>query len=144
MSKKLTVLREDVVEFFNSIEKNLNIPIAVKFKFLNNPKMKKLIKISKLSDQLSLLTGSDVLIQINEVYFDHFDEEINKILIENSLNTLEFNIDKGTIKICQADINTSMGIVNKYTIKNINKAIETERLLAQQLKDQSTKTKSEN
>lgn len=138
MSKKFTLLREDVVDFFESIEKNLNLPIDAKYKFLNNPKQKCLIKISKLSDQMVLLTNSDLLIQINEVYFDRFDEEISKILIENELNRLEFNIDKGTIKIAKSDISTSNGIVSKYTFKSVSKAFETEKLLTKQLKDKKT------
>jgi pyruvate/2-oxoglutarate/acetoin dehydrogenase E1 component len=121
-------LETDIVDFFNKVKLQLALPIDMKFIFQSATKQKKLIKITKLPDHYAEALNADVLVQINESYFDSFDEEINTILIEQEIGRIEFNLDKGTFKLVQPDFSTSFGILKKYSTEKVRRAIETEKL----------------
>ena len=125
-------LEEDVIEFFNKIKMQLSFPIALKIVFQSASKQKHLIKITKVPDHYAAAFDVDLLVQINPTYFDNFDEDINNILIEQELAGIEFNLDKGTFKLVKPDFATTFGMVSKYKISDIQRAIETEKLFGQQ------------
>lgn len=125
-------LETDVVDFFNKIKSQLSFPIDLKIKFQSAIKQKKLIKITKIPDHYSTAFNYDLLVQINESYFDSFDEEINTILIEQELARLEFNLEKGTFKLVRPDFSTTFGVIRKFTTEKVERALESEKLYEQQ------------
>ena len=130
-------LESDIVEFFEDRLKNFNIPIDIGFEFQSNSKQKsQLIKLTKIPDQYSVLLNKDILVQVNEEYFDAFDEDAKKILFDQEIDKINFNLEKGTFKIGKSNIVTSQGIVEKYTYEQVQRALEIERLYEEQKKDQ--------
>ena len=128
-------LEDDIIDFFNSRVLNFGFPIDLSFYFQSASKQKQLIKVAKIPDHYSEALGKDILIQVNEEYFDHFDEECRKILFDQEIDKIEFNMEKGTFKIKQSTIKTSFGIVQKYSYKEVQRAIEVESLYEKQKKD---------
>jgi hypothetical protein len=128
-------LSEDVIEHFRKIEKSFAMPMDIKFKFVANSKQKKLVKITKIPDTYSYLLDSDILVVYNEDYFDNFDEQSKQILIEQEIDKIEFDLEKGTIRIKEPEINTSSGIIEKFTLKLVENANKLQKEYEKQKKD---------
>ncbi|NPV12786.1 MAG: hypothetical protein HPY57_13445 [Ignavibacteria bacterium] len=132
-------LEKDIVEFFIERLNTFNIPIDLKFYFQSNCKQKQLIKLTKIPDQYSVIMNKDILVQVNEEYFDAFsteDEDINKILFDQCIDLIEYDLDKGTFKIGKANFYATEGIIEKYTYDKVQRAVEVERLYEDQKKNQ--------
>ena len=138
------ILSDEILEYFNNVEKSFSLPMDVKFKFLSNVKQKKLIKISKLSEVYSYLLNADFLVIFNEDYFDNFDEQTRIILLEQEIDKIDFNMERGTISIKVPDINTSYGIIEKYTLKLIENANRLQKEYENQKKDKQKEKEIKN
>lgn len=131
-------LEKDIVDFFVERLNTFNIALDLKFEFQSNCKQKQLIKLTKIPDHYSVIMNKDILVQVNEEYFDAFsteDEDINKILFDQCIDLIETDLDKGTFKIGKANFSTTEGIIEKYTYDKVQRAIEVERLYEDQKKD---------
>jgi len=129
-------LNDEVVEDIEKIMLNFNLPVSMRYYYQDNAKLKRLIKISKIPDHYAVALEADILVHVNIEYFDALDEDIRTILIEQELDKIEFNLDKGTFKINSTGrINTSSGIINKYTYDNVYRAIQSEVEFTQQQSD---------
>ena len=128
-------LAEYITEYFDDLKKNLTIPVDFKYVYQADDKQKTLIKIIKVPDRYSILLKSELLISFNEDYFDKFDDEVRNILIEQELALIEFNIDKGTLKIVKPDLITSTGIIKRYGVEAVERANKVRDLLNEQIDD---------
>ena len=106
-------LADYIEDFFNEMKQKLNLAVDIKYSFQANDKQKALVTIKKIPDNYSILLKSDLLVTFNEDYFDAFDDESKKILIDQELAKIEFNMDKGTLKISKPDLVTSSAIITK-------------------------------
>lgn len=136
-------LSDDTIKYFKDIEASFAMPMDIKFTFVANEKQKKLIKISKISDTYSYLLDSDLLVVINEDYFDNFDNQTKQILIEQEIDKIEFDLDKGTIKIKEPEINTSTGIIEKFSLKLVENANRLQKEYEKQKKDKKEQEESQ-
>ena len=132
-----TELSDYIEEFFIERLNNFNIPIDLKFYFQANKKQKTLINLTKIPDQYSVILNKDILVQVNEDYFDSFNSEqdINTILIDQSIDLIEYNLEKGTFKVNTPKFRASESIVDKYSYEKVARAIEVERLYEKQKND---------
>ena len=135
--EKYTEVEEDIVNYFEQRKENLNLPIDINFLLLANSKLNKLIKFKKISDDLAFKIKKNVMVEINQQYFDSFDDDIKEILFAQEFGRIEFNSEKGTIKVSKLNFSSDKGCVEKYTYDNVKRAIETEELYKQQLKDKA-------
>ncbi len=92
-------LSDYIIEYFDDIEKKLELSMDLKYVYQADDKQKTLIKIIKIADRYSVLLKADFLISINEDYFDAFDDEVKNILIDQELALIEIDYEKGTKKI---------------------------------------------
>lgn len=136
-------LSDDVIDYFSKIEKTFAMPMDIRFVFVSNSKQKKLIKISKIADTYSYLLNADILVSFNEDYFDNFDEQSKQILIEQEIDKIEFDLEKGVIKIKVPEINTSSGIIEKFTLKLVENANKLEKEYEKQKKDKKEQESSQ-
>lgn len=124
-------LDKEIIDFFNEIEREFGFAMSIKYIFQSNCKQKSLIKINKLADNYAILLNADALITVNDMYFDKFDEEIRTILFEQEIDKIQVNLDKGTFKLVQPTLKTSVGIIKRHTYESVERANETERILAE-------------
>ncbi|MCK9416349.1 hypothetical protein M0Q97_06800 [Candidatus Dojkabacteria bacterium] len=144
MSKEqFNELSEDVIEFFNELEKNLSFPTDLKILFQSDAKQKTLLKIIKIPDRYSVLLKADLIVSFNEEYFDSFDDEAKTILIDQELALLEFNYEKGTLKIGKPNIMTSNSIFDKYGNDAVKRANQMIILLKDQLEEKEKEQKEQ-
>jgi hypothetical protein len=136
-------LSDEIITYFKKIEKQFALPMDVKFVYVANSKQKKMIKISKITDIYGYLLDADLLVIFNEDYFNNFDEQTRQILTEQEIDTIEFDLDKGTIRIKTPEINTSSGIIEKFTLKSVEEANTLQRLYEKQKKDKQKDQESQ-
>ena len=134
-------LSDYIVEYFNELEKKLSIPVDIKYVYQADDKQKTLVKIIKVNDRYSNLLGADLLVSFNEDYFDVFDDEAKNILIDQELALIEFNLEKGILKIGRPDLMTSSGIIKKYGVSAVERANQIRDLLNQQQIDENNDKK---
>lgn len=135
--------REDVIEYFDNIESNFAYAFDINYVFITNDKSKKLIKVSKLSDQIAFLLNAHILVTFNEKFFDNFDDDTKTILINQELDKIECEGEKGTVKINSNPlINTSSGIIEKFTLEGVKNANELERHYLAQQKEKEKEEKA--
>jgi hypothetical protein len=128
-------LSEYIIEYFTELEKKLSLPIDIKYVYQADDKQKTLLKITKIPDRYSNLLNADILISFNEDFFDAFDDESKNILIDQELALVEFDLEKGTIKIGKPDLITSTGVVKKYGMEAVERANNVKDLYNQQQED---------
>lgn len=124
-------LDQDIIDKFKDIEKEFALSLDFKYVFQANTKQKCLILIKKLPDNLAVLLKSELIVTVNEKYFDLMDDEIIQILFEQEIDKIHPNMEKGTIKLVQPSLKTTSGMVKKYTYEGIERAYETEKLLVE-------------
>ena len=125
-------LDKEIVSFYREIETEFAFAVNIKYIFQANCKQKSLIKISKLADNYAVLLNADLLVTVNDMFYSKFDEEIKTILFEQEIDKIHPNLDKGTIKLVQPSLKTSVGIIKRHTYASVERANETERLLVEQ------------
>jgi len=134
-------LEGDIVEFIKDVEKDFNLPLDITFKYVANVKQKQLIKFTKIPDMYACDTAlnSDIMVVVNDEYYDNFDDETKKILIEKEYDRIDFNYEKGTIKVINPKINVNSGFVDKHTWETVSDALKLEEEYEQQRKDKENK-----
>lgn len=125
-------LDKEIIDFYKEIEADFAFAMNIKYIFQANSKQKSLIKISKLADNYAVLLNADLLVTVNDMYYTKFDDEIRTILFEQEIDKIHPNLDKGTIKLVQPNLKTSVGIIKRHTYESVERANETERLLVEQ------------
>ncbi len=80
---------------------------------------KKLVKISKIPDDVSFILNKELKISINEDLLNVYDEESINILYEQELDRINYNLESGKIKLIKTDLNTFSSLVNKYGVDKI-------------------------
>ena len=144
MSKEqFNELSEDVIEYYNELEKKLSFPTDLKIIFQSDAKQKTLLKIVKIPDRYSVLLKADLLVSFNEEYFDSFDDEAKTILIDQELALLEFNYEKGKLKISKPNNMTSNSIFDKYGNDAVKRANQMIILLKEQLEEKEKEEKEQ-
>lgn len=132
--EKFYKLSEDTISMVNTMLNNIS-SFDMNVKYLGNKNLKCLIKLQKTNDVIKHLTGTDLIIQINEDYLIKLDEQISEILIYQELDRLEFNIEKGTVKINKYILQTNPAVLKKYGINAVAEANEITKLLTEQTDD---------
>jgi hypothetical protein len=128
-------LTDYIVDFFDEMKNKLNLPVDIKYTYQANDKQKDLITIKKIPDNYAFIVDADLIVTFNEDYFDAFDEESKKILTDQELAKVEFNMDKGTLKIVKPDLVTSSSIIKKYSLESVERANQVKDLYKDQQLD---------
>ena len=124
-------LDEDIISYFKNIEKDFAFAMDVNYKFQSNNKQKQLISLKKIPDNYAVMLNCEVIVTVNEDYFNKMDDDIRTILFEQEIDKVEMNLEKGTLKVVQPRLKTSVGIVKRHTYENVERANETQRLLSE-------------
>jgi len=131
-------IEDDIIEFVTNIERDFNIPMDITFRYVSNKKQKQLIKFAKIPDVYANESSlnADIMVTINEEYFDDFDDDTKRILVEKEYDRIDFNLEKGIIKVSNPRINVNSGFVEKHTWGKVANAIKLEEEFEQQRKEE--------
>lgn len=124
-------LDQDVVDYFKKVEREFAFALDVNYTFQTNTKQKQLVTVKKVPDNYAVMLNSEVIVTVNEDYYNDMDDEIIGILFEQEIDKIVPNLEKGTLKIVQPSLKTTAGMVKKFTYEKIERANEVQRLLAE-------------
>lgn len=129
-------LGDDTLEALAEATKNM--PLGTQFKFIGDNKQKGLIRVAKIADIYAHLLAKNILVTINEVYFDAFDEEARNILFRQELDRVQVNMKNGKVKIAAHELSTSVGALQKFGIDAVARANQLHALYEAQQTDAKT------
>lgn len=128
-------LSDDTIREFMDVFNRKSFPLPIKFQFIGDSKLKNLVKITKLPDDLAFILDKELKVTINEDLMDAYDEESIVILFEQEIDRINHSIDSGKIKLVKTDLNTFSSLVNKYGVEKVARANKVEELYQQQKAD---------
>ena len=139
--KKYQDLDQEIIDFFKKSESEFNLPLDVRYVFQAVSTQKELIKITKVPEQYVAIVKADLLVQVNPLYFDSFDEQTNRILFEEKIDYISFNMDKGVIKLVKPKIQIASGLGSKHGFEAVMNAKEAEKAIKSQLEEKDNELK---
>lgn len=135
---RFSELSEDTEKQFMDVFNKKSFPLPIDFQFISDCKMKNVIKISKLPDDISFVLGKQLKVTINEDLLYAYDDESITILFEQEIDKINHNLDTGKVKLVKTDLNTFSSLVNKYGVEKVARANKVEELYQQQKEDASS------
>ena len=136
--EKFHELEQDSLDLLQEAIGKMAMPFAVQYQFIGNKKQKALVRVSKITDVYSFITGKQVLISVNDDYLHKFDDEARDILMRQELDRLQVDINSGKVKIAAPELSTSVGVLKKFGIDAVQRATQLETLYAEQKADAKT------
>ncbi len=121
-------LSDDTIDTFNEILKKKLLSTCINFEFIGCETQKCLIKINKIPENYLFIIGKELLVSINEDVMLNFDNESIEILIEQEIDKISINMDSGKIKMIKPDLTTFSGLVEKWGLDKISRALQIEIL----------------
>lgn len=135
MENRYTETSEDVKEKFLEIYRKQEVFSGVRFSFTCDVKQKKLITLSKINDKYKFFMESDILVVINEALYEKFDDLDIKVLFEQEISTIYIKGETDKITFIKPDVVTFSGILQKYGIEVVTRALQVENLSVSQQED---------
>ena len=136
--EKFYLLDDETVLKLNELNsKYVNSPIRLENKFIGDNKLKKLIKIAKVSDAYTFLYKDQVIVYVNESLWDAMYDDIDviELLVREEFNSLCINTESGKIKIEKPSFMSSNSIIERYGVENVKRAKDMEKLCIEQAED---------
>lgn len=137
-NEKFYELSEESISLIEQTIEKIALPFAIKFKFLGNAKLKKVIKLQKVSDIYAHLTGYDLIVFMNEDLAIRLDDKTVEILLYQELDRIIINMEKGTFKIGSYPLQTTPGVLKKYGIDEVTNANNLGDLALEQVNDEAS------
>jgi len=127
---------DETRKFFNGVVSELAFPMKMNFKLIGDAKLKKLIKVSKVSPIYKFITDQDIVVYLNEDILDAIGEEKDlRLLFTEELNNISVNLEKGVIKISKFNMSTSTSVIDKFGLDEVKRVKDLERLTFEQQSD---------
>ena len=144
--KNLTQASPEYVELVKQVAKTKSNLEYIDFQVYNLKKSKKeVIKVQKANEivELALEKEDLVVVSIYERAFDMVDDETKKLWIENALNPIHYDIEKGKVTIGgEPTISVDLGMYHTYKDVIIQK-LELAALTLQQIVDEDKEKKAQ-
>lgn len=121
---------ETVVALFTKVLSETGLDLVIKSKILGieNFKSTEVVQVKKATDLIKVLAKDeavDVVFLVNEWELDVLeDEKLKKMIVEEAINSISFDYEKGTINIIKPDFSSFFGIVKKYSSETLLNAKE--------------------
>ena len=131
---------EDTTDLYNKYIERAGITQFINITVLTNNKAKDIYKVNKANELLRYRTGDDIIIVINEKVLDKLDEADKEMIIEESISSIHYNLEKDKIEITRPDVVTFSGILSKHGFDKWNRVRETIKLLFESEKQTENET----
>jgi len=131
---------EDTTDLYNKYIERAGITQFINITVLTNNKAKDIYKVNKANELLRYRTGDDIIIVINENVLDKLDEADKEMIIEESISSIHYNLEKDKIEITRPDVVTFSGILSKHGFDKWNRVRETIKLIFESEKQTENET----
>lgn len=129
----------DIIQDF--IDNEIMMPIRINYAFQGDGKLvDDVIKVTKVSPQYEAMIDKQILVSVNEEVFSliSVNEEATELILRESLECIDTNVESGKIKIVKKSFNTSPSILKHYGADTV---IEVKELIKHTM-DQVTDSKN--
>jgi hypothetical protein len=136
---------EDTQDLYNEVIKTAGLDQYVNITILVNNKAKELFKINKANDLLKHRTGDDIIIVLNEKIFEGLTDEQRRIVIEESLASIHYDMENDKLIITKPDVVTFSGVLAKHTFDKweaLRESIKTLYAAEKQVEDEAANATS--
>jgi hypothetical protein len=136
---------EDTQDLYNEVIKTAGLDQYVNITILVNNKAKELFKINKANDLLKHRTGDDIIIVLNEKIFEGLTEDQRRIVIEESLASIHYDMENDKLVISKPDVVTFSGVLAKHTFDKweaLRESIKTLYAAEKQVEDEAANATS--
>ena len=136
---------EDTQDLFNEVIKTAGLDQYVNITILANNKAKEIFKINKANDLLKHRTGDDIIIVLNERIFEGLTDEQRRIVIEESLASIHYDMENDKLVISKPDVVTFSGVLAKHTFDKweaLRESIKTLYAAEKQVEDEAANATS--
>lgn len=106
---------EDTQDLYNEVIKAAGLDQYINITILVDNKAKKIFDPVKANNILKHRTGDDVIIILNEKIFEQLEPEQRRIVAEESLAGIYYDMEKDKLVIKKPDVVTFSGVLAKYT-----------------------------
>ena len=110
-----------------------------------NNKSKELFKIIKANELLKYKTGDDIIIVLNEQIFEQLTDEQRRIVVEESLASIHYDMENDKLVITKPDVVTFSGVLSKHTFEKwdaLRESIKTLYAAEKQAEDEAANSTS--
>lgn len=136
---------EDTQDLYTEVIKAAGLDQYVNITILVNNKAKELFKINKANDLLKHRTGDDIIIVLNEKIFEGLTDEQRRIVIEESLASIHYDMENEKLVISKPDVVTFSGVLAKHTFDKweaLRESIKTLYAAEKQVEDEAANVTS--
>lgn len=129
-----TEISPEIKDMFKAVieEKELK---EIEFKIIGSDELKSPAIIKKATPlEYYLSDNSDVIIVVNEAMIDMFDDELKKLVIDEIMTSVSYNLDKEQMEFKKPTLNSYMGILKKYKLDTYEKLEESIKSAKETLK----------
>jgi hypothetical protein len=136
---------EDTQDLYTEVIKAAGLDQYVNITILVNNKAKELFKINKANDLLKHRTGDDIIIVLNERIFEGLTDEQRRIVIEESLASIHYDMENDKLVISKPDVVTFSGVLAKHTFDKweaLRESIKTLYAAEKQVEDEAANATS--
>ncbi len=136
---------EDTQDLYNEVIKAAGLDQYVNITILVNNKAKEIFKINKANDLLKHRTGDDIIIVLNEKIFEGLTDEQRRIVVEESLASIHYDMENDKLVITKPDVVTFSGVLSKHTFDKwdaLRESIKTLYAAEKQAEDEAAATTS--
>jgi hypothetical protein len=135
MSKYSELNHDDHLEMFSTEFANRGLERFINLTVLNCDNQKPLFKVVKANPILKHLTDQDVLITLNESIFEHLTEEQKKIVVEEAIAHIGYNMDSGKLVISKYDFESFTLLLQRHGFDTLNNIKEVVKAIYSQQED---------
>jgi len=136
---------EDTQDLYNEVIKTAGLDQYVNITILVNNKAKELFKINKANELLKYRTGDDIIIVLNEKIFEGLTEDQRRIVVEESLASIHYDMENDKLVITKPDVVTFSGVLAKHTFdkwETLRESIKTLYAAEKQVEDEASNATS--
>ena len=136
---------EDTQDLYNEVIKTAGLDQYVNITILVNNKAKELFKINKANELLKYRTGDDIIIVLNEKIFEGLTEDQRRIVVEESLASIHYDMENDKLVITKPDVVTFSGVLAKHTFdkwETLRESIKTLYAAEKQVEDEAANATS--
>lgn len=136
---------EDTQDLYDEVIKAAGLDQYVNITILVNNKSKELFKINKANELLKYRTGDDIIIVLNEKIFEGLTDEQRRIVVEESLASIHYDMENDKLVITKPDVVTFSGVLSKHTFEKwdaLRESIKTLYAAEKQAEDEAANAKT--
>lgn len=111
---KYEELFEDHAKLFTDFISQVDSLSDVNIKILGCANLKEICKVVKANDLLKHMTNEDIVILLNEHIFEQLEDSQKKMIVEENVAKVYYDIEKDKITLIQPDVHTFSLLLQKF------------------------------